>query len=60
MSGFLGNHVCKMFLEDGTYKVRGTTTNPNNKDKIDSIKQACGDYHYEKELELVKLDLNQP
>jgi nucleoside-diphosphate-sugar epimerase len=38
VSGFLGNHVCKQFLEDGTYKVRGSTTNPNNKAKRDSIR----------------------
>jgi|LauGreDrversion4_2_1035121.scaffolds.fasta_scaffold23050_5 nucleoside-diphosphate-sugar epimerase len=30
VTGFLGNHVCKLFLEDGTYKVRGSTTNPQN------------------------------
>jgi nucleoside-diphosphate-sugar epimerase len=28
VTGYLGNHVCKLFLEDGTYKVRGSTTNP--------------------------------
>jgi nucleoside-diphosphate-sugar epimerase len=57
VTGFLGNHVCKLFLEDGTYKVRGSTTNPNNKAKRDGIRQACGDYFFEKELELVKADL---
>jgi nucleoside-diphosphate-sugar epimerase len=53
VSGFLGNHVCKIFLEDGTYKVRGSTTNPKNPAKRDGIRQACGDYLFEKELELV-------
>ena len=57
VTGFLGNHVCKLFLEDGTYKVRGSTTNPNNKAKREGIRQACGDYLFEKELELVKADL---
>ena len=60
VSGFLGNHVCKIFLEDATYKVRGSTTNPNNKAKRDGIRQACGDYLFENELELVRVDLTQP
>jgi len=60
VSGFLGNHVCKIFLEDATYKVRGSTTNPNNKAKRDGIRQACGDNLFENELELVRVDLTQP
>ena len=24
ISGYIGSHVCKAFLEDGTYRVRGT------------------------------------
>lgn len=34
VTGFLGNHVCKLFLEDGTYEVRGSTTNKSNKKKV--------------------------
>ena len=60
VTGYLGNHVCKLFLEDGTYKVRGSTTNPQNKSKTDGLRQACGDYLFDKELELVKANLTDP
>jgi nucleoside-diphosphate-sugar epimerase len=57
VTGFLGNHVCKLFLEDGSYRVRGSTTNPNNPNKREGIKAACGEELFKNELELVKADL---
>lgn len=57
VTGFLGNHVCKLFLEDGTYQVRGSTTNKSNKNKVEGIRAACGDYLFEHELELVNVNL---
>ncbi len=43
VTGFLGSHVCKTFLEDGTYKVRGTVRDVNNSKKIDPLRRAYGD-----------------
>lgn len=56
-TGFLGNHLCKTFLEDGTYTVRGTTTNLKNTKRIDGLKQACGKHFASENFELVEADL---
>ena len=55
VTGFLGNHVCKAYIEDGTYLVRGSTTNPKNKQKVEGIQMALGNRF--KDLELVQLNL---
>mmetsp|Transcript_1903 Transcript_1903/g.3301 ORF Transcript_1903/g.3301 Transcript_1903/m.3301 type:complete len:156 (+) Transcript_1903:209-676(+) len=48
--------VCKMYLEDGSYRVRGTVRSTKNPKKIDPLKNAFGS-HFDK-LELVEADLN--
>ena len=30
VTGYIGSVVCKMFLEDGNYRVRGTVRDKNN------------------------------
>lgn len=55
ITGFLGSHVCKVFLEHGGYHVKGTVRDKNNKDKIDPIRVAFGTMF--DTLELVEADL---
>ncbi|CDW76422.1 nad dependent epimerase dehydratase [Stylonychia lemnae] len=55
ISGFLGSHVCKVFLETGRYRVRGTVRDRNNEKKIAPLRKAFGDHF--NELELVEADL---
>lgn len=55
VSGYLGSHVCLLFLQDGGFKVRGTVRSVSNAAKIDPLKKAFGE-HFEK-LELVEADL---
>ena len=56
ISGYIGAHVCKAFLEDGTYRVRGTVRDKNRAEKIDPLREAFGDQF--DQLELVEADLN--
>ena len=58
VTGFLGNHVCKQFLEDGTYKVRGTTSNLRKPKKLEGVKNACKSLF--SEMEMVQVDLTNP
>lgn len=51
-TGFLGTHICKQFLEDGHYQVRGTTTRLGDPVKLDGLRKACGDKLFA-ELEMV-------
>lgn len=55
VSGYLGSNVCKVFLEDGGFRVRGTVRSTSNPAKIEPLKKAFGE-HFEK-LELVEADL---
>ena len=50
VNGFLGSHVCLLFLESGRYRVRGTLKNLNDSKKINSIKKAAGKYFDQLEL----------
>ena len=43
ISGFIGSQVCKAFLEDGTYRVRGTVRDTKNEKKIQPLRDAFGD-----------------
>ncbi len=43
ITGFLGSHVCNVFLKDGGFQVRGTVRDKNNEKKIAPIKKAFGD-----------------
>ena len=58
VSGFLGSFVCKLFLEDGGYQVRGSVRDKNNANKIDPLRKAFGE-HFD-QLELVDADLLKP
>jgi len=54
-SGFLGAHVCHVFLKDGSYSVRGTVRDPNDEAKIKPLKDGFGELF--DQLELVAADL---
>jgi nucleoside-diphosphate-sugar epimerase len=55
ISGFIGAHVCKLFLDDGNYKVRGTVRDKSNPEKLEQFKAAFGK-NFDK-LEIVDADL---
>ena len=55
VTGYLGAHVCLLFLKDGRYRVRGTVRNTKNATKIDPIKKSFGELF--NKLELVEADL---
>ena len=55
ITGYLGAHVCLLFLKDGSYRVRGTVRSKSNATKIDPIKKAYGELF--DQLELVEADL---
>ena len=55
ISGYIGSQICKLFLEDGTFKVKGTVRDKNNENKISPLKKAFGEKF--NELELVEADL---
>ncbi len=44
ITGFLGSHVCDLFLKDGGYQVRGTVRDKNNEKKIAPVKKAFGEH----------------
>lgn len=56
VSGYIGSWVAKTFLEDGSFKVRGTVRDPKNEAKIKPLRTAFGDSLFSK-LELVAADL---
>ena len=58
ITGYLGSHVCKVFLEDERYNIKGTVRDKSKKEKIDPIKAAFGE-NFE-QLELVEADLMDP
>jgi len=59
VTGYLGSMTAKMFLEDGSYRVRGTVRDLNNAVKIDPLKKTLGDELFSK-LALVEADLLDP
>ena len=55
VTGFLGAQTALAFLEDGSFKVRGTVRSTSNAAKIDPLKKTLGDLF--EQLELVEADL---
>ena len=55
ISGYLGSQVCKAFLDDATYSVRGTVRDKKNEAKLAPLKKAFGDKF--DQLELFEADL---
>ena len=45
VSGFLGSHVCLLFLKEGKYRVRGTVRSTTNAKKMEPLKTAFGDLY---------------
>ena len=43
VTGFLGSQIAKIFLEDGSYRIRGTVRDCNNAEKIDALKKTVGE-----------------
>ena len=43
VTGFLGSMTAKVFLEDGSYRIRGTVRDKNNAVKIDPLKKTLGE-----------------
>lgn len=43
VSGFLGSWILKMFVEDGSYSIRGTVRDPKNEKKMAPLKEILGD-----------------
>lgn len=58
VSGFIGSQICKHFLENGQFKVRGTVRNTKKPEKIEPLKEAFGELF--DQLELVEADLGKP
>ena len=58
ITGFLGSHVCDVFLKDGGFKVRGTVRDKTNEKKIAPIRKAFGENF--DQLELFEADLLKP
>ena len=56
ITGYVGSHVAKLFLQDGGFRVRGTVRDPNNQAKLAPIQQAFGQELFDK-MELVAADL---
>ena len=56
ISGYVGSQVCKYFLENGSFKVKGTVRDTKRAEKIEPLKKAFGN-HFD-QLELVEADLN--
>jgi len=56
ISGYIGSHVCKTFLEHGGFEVRGTVRNKSNPKKIEPLQRGFGDELFKK-LDIVEADL---
>ena len=57
VTGFLGNHICKSFLDDGAYHIRGTTTSLKDPKKLDGLVKACGGEARFKQVEMMQVDI---
>ena len=44
VSGYIGSWICKEFLMDGSFKVRGTVRNPKSEAKIAPLRVAFGEH----------------
>jgi nucleoside-diphosphate-sugar epimerase len=45
VSGYIGSQVCKYFLQDGKYTVRGTVRDKDNEVKLAPLKKAFGEMY---------------
>ena len=55
VTGFLGCHTALKFLEEGSFRVRGTVRSKTNEAKLKPLRETLGK-HFEY-LELVEADL---
>lgn len=58
VSGYLGSQVCSTFLQDGSYRVRGTVRSTTNPQKLEPLKAGLGPDLFG-QLELVEADLTK-
>lgn len=59
ISGYLGSQVCRSFLADGSYRIRGTVRDKNNAKKMEPLKKAFGEVGFNS-IEFVECDLLKP
>ena len=57
VNGYLGSHVCLMFLKSGEYRVRGTVRDKENERTISTLRHAFEEYYID--LEVVKVELEE-
>ena len=55
VTGYIGAHVCLLFLKDGSFRVRGTVRSKANAARVEPLKKAFGELF--DQLELVEADL---
>lgn len=55
ISGYLGSHTALVFLQDGSFRVRGTVRDKSNEAKLAPLRVAFGDLF--EQLEIVEADL---
>ena len=55
ITGYVGAVTTKMFLEDGSFRVRGTVRSKNSEAKLAPVREAFGEHFAN--LELVEADL---
>ena len=55
VTGFLGAATANAFLQDGSYRVRGTVRSLSNESKLTPLKTVLGDLY--DQIELVEADL---
>ena len=55
VTGYIGSHVCLLFLQDGSYRVRGTVRDKAKQERMEPIRKSFGDLY--EELEVVEADL---
>jgi len=55
ISGYLGSHVCNLFLQDGSFKVRGSVRDKTNEKKLQPLRDAFKEKF--NDIELVEVDL---
>jgi nucleoside-diphosphate-sugar epimerase len=57
-TGYVGNHIVKEFVEDGSFKVRTTTTSLSNPTKVEGLKAALTEKF--NTIEILELSLLKP
>ena len=55
VTGFLGAETAKQFLQDGSFRVRGTVRSLSDEQKLDVTRRTCGDLF--DQMELVEAEL---